>query len=165
MTGLKVKITRFTSDSFPGFVECQFADVKGKQWSIIDKVPVVTLAHLDADSVYPQPAILACTIIERRPQPDGQKILLIDTELPVHFEATSGETRFEVFANQVVEYEVIGFEKNVDGQTKRCWIERHEGGGVGVVGDDFPWAFDSTEGAFERALQFVANEGFVRSPR
>ena len=39
---------RYVSDHNPGFVECRLTDAWGREWLFVDKVPVVTLADLDA---------------------------------------------------------------------------------------------------------------------
>src|SRR4051794_4144908 len=95
VVGVQVEIVRYTDDSYPGWVECQLIDVNGRLWSFIEKLPVVTLAWLDAKSSYPQPGIIACEVVETR-QDDGREIVTINTERPWSVEATSGETRFEV---------------------------------------------------------------------
>ncbi|MDQ3848976.1 MAG: hypothetical protein M3261_08495 [Thermoproteota archaeon] len=104
MLGVKVEIYRYVDDSFPGFVECGFVDVWSKKHLFIEKVPVVTLENLDASSIYPQPGVIGCQIVERK-HVNGREILQIETERPWHIESTSGETSFEVSANQLVEFD------------------------------------------------------------
>jgi hypothetical protein len=104
VVGVQVEIARYTDDSQPGWVECQLTDIHGCRWSFIEKVPIVTLAWLDAGSSYPQPGIIACEVIDRR-QDDGREVVAINTERPWHVEATSGETRFEVSPEQMVEFD------------------------------------------------------------
>lgn len=103
MIAVAIQITRYVDDSYPGFVECRFVDAAGREWLFIEKVPVVTSADLDAHSSYPQPGVIACQVIERRKVPDGHEVVTVDTEEPWHVEATSGETRFDVLADQLVE--------------------------------------------------------------
>jgi hypothetical protein len=103
VVGVRVEIVRYTDDSFPGWVECCLTDAHGHRWSFVEKVPIVTTAYLDAASPYPQPGIIACEVVGRR-QEAGCEVLEINTERPWHVEATTGETRFEVGPEQVVDF-------------------------------------------------------------
>jgi hypothetical protein len=100
---VRVEITRFVDDHQPGWVECRLIDAREAVWLFIEKVPVVTVAWLDADSVYPQQGEIACEIISGALNSQPDDILLIDTGSPWHVEATTGDTRFEVFAHQMVD--------------------------------------------------------------
>ncbi len=99
--GVAVLITRYVDDSFPGFVECKLIDAGGREWTFVEKVPVVTDAALDASTSYPRPAVLACRIVERRREPDGTEVVTIDTATPWGIESTSGVTRFDVRPEQI----------------------------------------------------------------
>lgn len=98
MIGVKVEITRYTDDSFPGWVECQLTDTHGRCWLFVEKVPVVTQSGLDANSPYPQPGLIACNVI-------GQSgdATCIDTTHPWGIESIEGETRFEVMSSSLIE--------------------------------------------------------------
>jgi hypothetical protein len=100
---VSVDIVRYIDDSCPGFVECWLVDVSGREWLFHDKVPVVTLADIDAHSNYPQPGVIACEVIARRCQSDGREIVRINTEIPWSVEATTGETCFEVYVEQLTD--------------------------------------------------------------
>ena len=104
MLGVKIEITRFIDDSFPGFVECRLIDAWGNQHLFIEKVPIVTSESLDGSNSYPQSGIIACRIVDRR-DVDGHEILKIETETPWHIESTTGETSFNVGRNQLVEFD------------------------------------------------------------
>lgn len=52
MNAIEIEIRRFVDDSYPGFVECWLTDANGREWSFIEKVPVVTTEDLDAESDY-----------------------------------------------------------------------------------------------------------------
>jgi hypothetical protein len=98
---LKVEIARFVDDHFPGFVECRVVDASGQERFIIDKVPLVTSEGLDADSVYPQPGTLPCQVVAKQQDDAGREVFTIDIEHPWHVETTTGETRFNVRADQL----------------------------------------------------------------
>jgi hypothetical protein len=108
MLCVKVAITRYVDDAFPGFVECRLIDADGRDWFFIEKVPVVTLAHLDASSQYPQTGVIACQILGWRHDTDGRAIVSIDTEIPWHVQSSSGRTRFDVLADQLVDFDWQG---------------------------------------------------------
>src|SRR5690348_15043830 len=97
-----VDIVRYLDDSYPGFVECRLIDAFGREWFFHDKVPVVTCADIDASSPLPQPGVIACEIIETRVQPDGRTIISIDTKSPWYVDATTGDTLFDVYAEQLI---------------------------------------------------------------
>jgi GNAT superfamily N-acetyltransferase len=98
-----LEVVRYVDDSFPGFVECRLVDAAGVTWTFIEKVPVITLVGLDAESRYPQLIAVACNVVDQRRQCDGTVILAVDTASPDGLASTSGEHRFEVFAEQIQE--------------------------------------------------------------
>jgi hypothetical protein len=102
MVGVLAVIRRYVNDDQPGWVECALTDIRGKDWTFVEKVPVVTAEPLDAHSTYPQPVVIACEVVERRDEA-GRESLVIDTAHPWGIAATTGETRFEVRPEQVVE--------------------------------------------------------------
>ncbi|MBL8970129.1 MAG: hypothetical protein JNK56_06095 [Myxococcales bacterium] len=103
MLALQVEILRFVDDTQPGWVECQLVDVSGETHVFVEKVPVVSDAALDASSRYPQPGLIACTLVERRVGADGGVVLLVDTTRPWGVASLAGGERFAVRADQTVE--------------------------------------------------------------
>lgn len=118
MLGVVIEIRRYVDDAQPGWVECGLTDAAGQSWLFIEKVPIVTTEDLDADSRYPRPGIIACQLVERRRE-DGREVAVIDTELPWHVEATTGETRFVVSSEQLVELIGTGLVPTLRGRTMR----------------------------------------------
>ncbi len=104
MVGVQVEIVRYTDDSFPGWVECHLTDAYGRRWTFVEKVPIVTGAAIGAASPYPQPVVIACEVVARR-QDCAREVVAVDTERPWHVEATTGETRFEVGPEQLIEFD------------------------------------------------------------
>jgi hypothetical protein len=102
MRGVVIEICRYVDDSQPGWVECRLIDARGREWLFVEKVPVITTEDLDASSDYPRPGVIACQVLERR-QEGEREVVGIDTKLPWHVEATTGETRFEIRPEQLVE--------------------------------------------------------------
>ena len=98
MLGVRVTIVRYADDAQPGWVECQLVDAAGRVWTFHEKAPVVSPAALDASSVYPQPGVIACELVER-----VGAIARVDTARPWGVEAAGGETQFEVPVSAVVE--------------------------------------------------------------
>src|SRR5437762_2599635 len=101
MLGVRVEIRRFVDGRQPGWVECAFTDAHGREWLFVEKVPVVTTEELDAASGYPRPGVIACEVIARRDGEDEQTLVTVDTVRPWGIEATTGQTRFEVRADQL----------------------------------------------------------------
>lgn len=96
-----VEIVRLVDAHHPGWVEAVLTDAAGQTWSFVDKAPVFTEANLNAQSSYPQPGVLACTLMPEETGDSCPKIWTIDTSTPWGLEASSGETQFRVFAYQV----------------------------------------------------------------
>jgi|JI6StandDraft_1071083.scaffolds.fasta_scaffold01762_10 hypothetical protein len=101
MHTISVQIVRFTDSHQPGWVECVLRDAASREWTFIEKVPIVTNALLDAASVYPQRGVVACEIVEHWTDEHGRIRCIIDTERPWGIEAKNGETQFEVFIDQI----------------------------------------------------------------
>ena len=102
MVGVSVAIHRYVDDTYPGWVECRLIDAHGHEWLFVEKVPVVSAEELDAASEYPQSGVVACEVM----RPDGavaDEIIEIDTERPWAIAATTGESRFEVRRDQLIE--------------------------------------------------------------
>ncbi|MEI8383829.1 MAG: hypothetical protein WCJ09_27185 [Planctomycetota bacterium] len=105
MNAVGIEIRRFVDDSQPGYVECWLTDANGREWSFVEKVPVVTAEDLDAESDYPRPGIIACEVIGREIGTDEREVVVIDTDLPWGVEATTGETRFVVLPEQLQQWD------------------------------------------------------------
>lgn len=105
MLAIQVKIVRFTDDWFPGFVECSFVDALGQSQVFNEKVPVVSREDLSAESEYPREGIIACRWIESRVTDEGREVVTVDTGHPWGVESVTGQTRFEVFREQTVEWQ------------------------------------------------------------
>ncbi len=100
--GLKVKIVEYVDDSQPGWVRCTFEDAYEIEWSIIDKVPIVTDEYLDEKCNYPRNGIISCVIIEENST--SNDVIKIDTSEPIFIQAANGEHEFFVFKNQLIDY-------------------------------------------------------------
>jgi hypothetical protein len=102
-TYLRAEIVGWVSDDFPGFVECRFADKSGREWIIVEKLPVLTRADLRPDGQFPHPVLIACEVIARRRDDAGRDIAEITTETPWGIAATDGTTGFQVNAELLQE--------------------------------------------------------------
>lgn len=103
MIALRIDITGYVDDSQPGWVELRLVDAAGVTHLFIEKVPVVTDLDLDRRSRYPQPGVLACTLLERSVGDDGGVHLLVDTARPLGVSSIDDQTRFLVRADQILE--------------------------------------------------------------
>ena len=102
MPSLAVQIVRFVDEHQPGFIECQFQDAHGCVHVVVEKVPVITAEDLRANSTYPRPGAIACTVEKEYKDPAGRSLVTVSTELPWHVESSTGQTRFELLSWQVV---------------------------------------------------------------
>src|SRR4051812_8270211 len=93
---IAVSIVRWVDDEpWPGIVECKLADRFGKDWTILEKHAVVSVAGLSSDSAYPQPGTIACRFITGGIDNNGREFAIVDTDQPWTVEADNGNTRFE----------------------------------------------------------------------
>jgi hypothetical protein len=105
MLGVKVNIVRYADDSVPGWVECRLVDALGHEHVFVEKVPVVIMDDLDAASSYPQSGLIACLVLGSSESDDGRRLVHIDTQTPWGVESLAGGSRFDVFPEQLVEFE------------------------------------------------------------
>jgi hypothetical protein len=98
---VRAKITRWVDDQQPGFVECRFTDRFDREWTLVEKLPVVTDLNLRSDSQFPQPAFIACEIVSQGQDEAGRETADISTEKPWAIEALDGTTSFQMFASQL----------------------------------------------------------------
>jgi len=103
MLGVKVTILRYISDDpQPGVVECKLEDAHGRRWSFVEKTAIVSAAHLDANTSYPQQGIIACEIV-RRSRDAAREIVRISSERPWLVESVDGLTEFDVLPDALVD--------------------------------------------------------------
>ncbi|WP_158655631.1 hypothetical protein [Sphingobacterium sp. HMA12] len=107
---LRIKVTDYISNDFPGFARCEFTDIDGGLHIIEDKVPVLTDQFWDENTTYPRWALIPGKILERRTEilttkagkEKKRNIIKISLEKPWDIYDTSEETVFEVFDVDVV---------------------------------------------------------------
>jgi hypothetical protein len=104
MAYLAVTVIEYVDNSQPGWVRAIFKDINGKEWSIVDKtVYLEGYESLDADTIYPQPDWIDCQIISERFDSVKGRIFTIDISIAFALETEDGQTRFEVFSDQIKE--------------------------------------------------------------
>jgi hypothetical protein len=101
MLGIKITIDRFISDAQPGWVECRFKDVWGKEFTFEEKVPVIK--HLDEKSAYPQMGVIACEVVREWEDKSGRKLVTITTDKPWGIETIEGLTEFDIAKDDLLE--------------------------------------------------------------
>ena len=98
---LAVQIVRFVDDYQPGIVECEFTDAADQRHRLIDKAPIFTTATLSADSIYPQPGTVRCSLLRVWQDERGRKLVAISTAEPFSIETGEGLTEFDVLPSQI----------------------------------------------------------------
>ena len=101
MHTVSVQIVRFIDPAQPGWFKCVLRDAADRDWTLADKVPIFTEAPLDAQSVYPQPGVVACEIVRQWTDESGRARCVIDTERPLGVSTKNGETQLEVFIDPI----------------------------------------------------------------
>jgi len=97
MSTVPVQIVRFVLEHQPNIVACVLTDAHDRQWNFEDKVVYFTDAYLDEQSSYPHPGSLPCKVEREWTDEAGRRIVTISSMM----EETSGETQFDVFADQI----------------------------------------------------------------
>jgi hypothetical protein len=98
---LAVQIVRFVDDYQPGIVEVEFTDAAGQPHLLIDKAPIFTTATLSADSIYPQPGTVRCSLLRVSQDIAGRTLITISTAEPFSIETAEGLTHFDVLPSQI----------------------------------------------------------------
>ena len=98
---LKVSIVQFVLEHQPNIVRCEFVDAEGRTHSLIDKVPIFYCDYLDADSRYPTPGRVRCTVLERWRDSGERELVRISTKEPDGVESTQEVSDFVVLATQI----------------------------------------------------------------
>jgi hypothetical protein len=106
MIGVRVSITAYVDDDYPGFVECNFTDAHQQRHCFLEKTVYVSADLIDSTTSYPYPGVIACEIVGRRFGDSDTEIISIDSELPWGIESIDGLTQFEVFRDAMVEWEL-----------------------------------------------------------
>ena len=108
MQNVKITISRYVDDSFPGVVECRLIDALGREHVFVEKLPIVTVADVDAASSYPQPGVIRCVVLGAAETDDGRRLVHIDTAEPDGVESSAGVSRFDVLPEQLVGFDPEG---------------------------------------------------------
>jgi 3-dehydroquinate dehydratase len=101
MKYLKIKIVKYVDDSQPGWVKCVFEDVQERQWSFVEKAPIVTSQQIGHGDNYPLDGEVECSLISEFTDSNNNKIVTIDLSSPLGIEAENGQSKFNVFESQI----------------------------------------------------------------
>jgi hypothetical protein len=101
MNTIRISITAFADDGFPGWVDFEIIDANGVLHQFVEKVPVVSVEDLRHDSVYPREETIACTVNTTWTDELGRDLSRIDTSQPWGIESKAGVTEFVVFSNTI----------------------------------------------------------------
>jgi hypothetical protein len=103
MLSLKISIVRFVSNDQANWVEGKFHDAWNYEFTVHEKVPIITTEDLDAISIYPRPGYIACTLIKQSTDQEGRIIMTINTEKPYGVETIDGISQFDVLPEQLID--------------------------------------------------------------
>ena len=99
--GVGVSVIRHVSDEpQPGVIEAELRDVGGRCWRFIEKCSAVENLDLDADTPYPQPGVILCTVVGRGRDASSKEA--VEVELYGVY-SVDGENRFTVYPSALVE--------------------------------------------------------------
>ena len=101
MNAVRVSITAFVNDDFPGWVACELADSDGVLHQFIEKVPVVSNEDLRQNSDFPRDGAIACNVISNWQDDLGRSLSKIDTSQPWGIESKAGITDFVVHSRSL----------------------------------------------------------------
>ena len=98
---LKANAIEFDLEGFPGWVKFEFCDVNKKNWTVIEKLPVVGLNYPEDEKNLPFQFLVPVKILKEYLDPKMKAICVV--ELLYGMESEEGETKFEIFRNQLID--------------------------------------------------------------
>ncbi len=101
MNTIRISISAFADDCFPGWVDCEMIDANGVLHQFVEKVPVVSNENLQRDSTYPRDGTIACDVNLIWTDELGRDLSRIDTSQPWGIESKAGITEFVVLSNTI----------------------------------------------------------------
>lgn len=101
MNAIRISITAFVDDGFPGWVSCEMIDADGVLHQFVEKVPVVSNEDLRLDSAYPRSGTIACDVNSTWTDELGRDLSKIDTSRPWGIESKAGITEFVVLSSSI----------------------------------------------------------------
>jgi hypothetical protein len=87
--------------AFPRWVEFMLRDANGLEWTFVEKEPMICREPLEINAEFPLSGFLKCQVVKKWVDERGMGRCAIDTEFPFGIESRQGETRFEVYVEQV----------------------------------------------------------------
>ncbi len=97
MKYVRAVVTKRVDDHFPGWVEFTIEGAGGETFRFVDKGSVVSAKEIPG---FPFETTVACNVLAAAVQPDGTKVIEIDTS-PWGIESDRGESRFLVHEAQL----------------------------------------------------------------
>ena len=102
MHGLTVQITRFLGwEPNLASSSSRSQTLKVANTSLSTKIPIIRTEPLDENCEYPRPGFVACEILSRSKDEQGQELVLVSTKQPWGVESNEGLTEFVVPASQL----------------------------------------------------------------
>ncbi|WP_156346257.1 hypothetical protein [Verrucomicrobium spinosum] len=86
---------------FPGGLEFILRDANWVERTFVEKETVICREPLGSDAEFPVPAFMRCQIVRKWIDERGMDRCVIDTEFPLGIETRDGQTKFEVYVEQV----------------------------------------------------------------
>ena len=94
---IKATAIRLIDDgAYPEVVLCEFMDASAKQYTIIEKWPVVSNDKFE--NVFPKDCFIGCTVLEEKIES-----CIVTTEQPWYIETEEGKTIFEIQKSLLIE--------------------------------------------------------------
>ena len=101
MNAVRVSITAFVDDDFPGWVACELTDADGVLHQFVEKVPVVSNEDLRQNSSFPRDGAIACKVNSNWIDDLGRSLSKIGTSQPWDIESKAGITDFVVHSSNI----------------------------------------------------------------
>jgi hypothetical protein len=103
---LHAQIVRFVQEHWPSIVACEFVDAAGHSHTFIGKDVMFTETSVDAQSVYPQPGSIRCTVLGSWHDGTGRELVRVCTAYPDDLESTEEVNDFVVLRDRVSPWSV-----------------------------------------------------------
>ena len=93
------------SDTYPDWVRCRFEDAYGKEWTILEKVPVITPEEFDQDTPLPYSTRVAVRVLKTFRDAENREVARVDTNEIWGVWTEDGSWEFDVFLSRIIEQE------------------------------------------------------------
>lgn len=105
---LLITVTEYIkSDTYPDWVRCSFEDAYGKEWTIVEKVPVITPNGFDEMTQLPYQTKVAVVVLKTFKDSENREVVRVDTNQIWGVSTEDDVWEFDVLKSQITKQETM----------------------------------------------------------